>query len=64
MSAWFSVFNTLAPNVSLAPNSKGNYDFATINLAQIKSAIAAICNQSWPDVIKPDVYRPGEINES
>lgn len=60
MSAWYSVFKTLAINVTLAPDADGNYNFDTVTLAQIKSAISAICNQSWDQVIKPDQFRPRE----
>ena len=61
MSAWYTTFNNLAPNVSLPKNSAGNYDFDTVNLTQIKRALAAICNQSWADVPDPDKYRPCKI---
>jgi hypothetical protein len=64
ISAWFSVFNTLAPNVSLTPNSDGNYDFDTTNLTEIKFAIAAICNQSWDEVVNPDRFRPCKKSSS
>jgi hypothetical protein len=63
MSAWFSTFNNLAPNVSLAKNTDGNYDLDTVNLTQIKTAIAKICNQSWSDILQPDQYRPCKIKE-
>jgi hypothetical protein len=63
ISAWYSTFNNLAPNVSLPKNKDGNYDFDTVTLTQIKTAIAAICNQSWLDVPKPDKYRPCKINK-
>lgn len=58
MSAWYSTFNNLAPNVSLAPNQDGNYDLNTTNLATIRSAIHAICNQSWSEIPNPDRFRP------
>jgi hypothetical protein len=62
ISAWYSTFNNLAPNVSLLPNTDGNYDFNSVNFSQIYTAIAAICDQPWSDVIKPDRFRPCKIN--
>ena len=61
ISAWYSTFNSLAPNVSLAPNQDENYDLNFVNLSQIKTAIAAICNQQWSHVPNPDRYRPCRI---
>lgn len=67
ISAWYSTFNNLAPNVSLAPNvnlapnADGNYDFNSVKLSQIKSAISAICEQPWDEIPKPDKYRPCKI---
>ena len=60
MSAWYSVFKTLALNVTLTPDEDGNYNFDTVTLAQIKHAIGTICNQSWDEIIGPDQYRPRE----
>jgi len=63
VSAWYSTFNNLAPNVSLPKNSDGNYDFNTVNFTQIRRAIALICEQSWSDVKNPDKYRPCKRND-
>jgi hypothetical protein len=57
ISAWYSTFNNLAPNVTLKKNDAGNYDFDTTNLTQIKAAIAAVCNQPWEEVVTPDSFR-------
>ena len=61
MSAWFSTFSNLAPNVSLTPNADGNYDFDTINFTHIHNAIAGVCNQPWGQIPNPDKFRPGNI---
>ncbi|CAF2709893.1 unnamed protein product [Rotaria sp. Silwood2] len=58
ISAWYTTFNNLAPNVSLSPNKDGNFDFNSVNFNQIKAAIAAICSQPWSDMSEPDKYRP------
>ncbi|CAF4029346.1 unnamed protein product [Rotaria sordida] len=58
ISAWYTTFNNLAPNISLSPNKDGNYDFNSVNFNQIQTAIAAICRQPWSDLLQPDKYRP------
>jgi hypothetical protein len=58
MSAFYSIFNNLAPNVSLLPNEDNNYELSSLNFTQINHAIEAICQQSWLDVNEPDKYRP------
>lgn len=63
MSAWYRTFTSLAPNISLAPNAQGNYDFKTVNFAEINRAIAAVCNQSWLAINSTDEYRPRKILE-
>ncbi|CAF0888067.1 unnamed protein product [Adineta steineri] len=58
ISAWYSTFRTLAPNVTLSPDGNGNYNLSSTNFTQIRAAIKAICEQSWSDVPQPDPYRP------
>ncbi|CAF3644356.1 unnamed protein product [Rotaria sp. Silwood1] len=58
ISAWYTTFSSLAPNISLSPNKDGNYDFNSVNFSQIKTAISSICNQPWSDIPEPNKYRP------
>jgi hypothetical protein len=59
MSALYTTFQTLAPNIPLSSNSNGNFDLSTINLTQIQNAIRTVCNQSWLNLSSPDTkYRP------
>ncbi|CAF5162192.1 unnamed protein product, partial [Rotaria magnacalcarata] len=59
ISAWYTTFQNLAPNVSLSPDQDGNFNFSKVNFSQIKAAINAICNQPWSDQLPPkDQYRP------
>jgi hypothetical protein len=58
MSGWHSTFKDLAPTVSLLPDEDKNYNFTSVNLTQIHSAIETICKESWSHVHKPDEDRP------
>ncbi|CAF4389379.1 unnamed protein product, partial [Adineta steineri] len=58
ISAWYSTFRTLAPNVTVLPDENDNYDLSSTNFTQIRAAIKAICEQSWSDVNDTSPYRP------
>ncbi|UJR31782.1 hypothetical protein I4U23_019260 [Adineta vaga] len=57
-SAIYSAFNTLAPFIPLSNDTSGNYNLASLNLSQIRTAIETVCNQPWSNVTNPDRYRP------
>jgi Golgi nucleoside diphosphatase len=62
ISAVYSTFNTLAPNVTVSPDSNNNYNLASTNLTLIYAALQNICNQPWTDLVNPETkYRPCKI---
>jgi hypothetical protein len=62
MSGFYSVFDTLAPNISLAADSNNNYNLSSTNLTQIYAAVEKICKQTWTNLINPEkTYRPCKI---
>jgi hypothetical protein len=63
ISAFYSTFITLAPTLPISPDSNGNYNFDSIDLTQIYTAIQTICNQPWSNLTEPQTqYRPCKLD--
>ena len=68
MSAYYSVFNNLAPVLSLSPDASNNYDLSSINFTRMNTILEDICSQPWSNVTivpGPDSdFRPCKTNDS